>query len=61
MLHKEVTEKTIGAAMNSSVRKCKGGTGHELSEAYNMEKGLLIDFGAKSLEFKRVYNNNMRQ
>lgn len=26
-------------------------------EAYNMELGLLINFGAKSLEFKRVHNN----
>ena len=28
-------------------------------EAYNMEIGLLINFGAKSLEFKRVHNNNL--
>ena len=26
-------------------------------EAYHLELGLLINFGAKSLEFKRVYNN----
>ena len=26
-------------------------------EAYNMEIGLLINFGAKSLEFKRLHNN----
>lgn len=26
-------------------------------EAYNMKIGLLINFGAKSLEFKRVHNN----
>lgn len=25
-------------------------------EAYNMQTGLLINFGAKSLEFKRLYN-----
>lgn len=25
-------------------------------DAYNMEIGLLINFGAKSLEFKRLYN-----
>lgn len=30
-------------------------------EAYNMEIGLLINFGAKSLEFKRVHNNKMLQ
>ncbi len=31
-------------------------------EAYKMEIGLLINFGAKSLEFKRVHNNKiMRQ
>jgi len=28
-------------------------------EAYNMEIGLLINFGAKSLEFKRVHNNKI--
>ncbi len=27
-------------------------------EAYGLEIGLLINFGAKSLEFKRVYNNH---
>ena len=26
-------------------------------EAYNMEIGLLINFGARSMEFKRVHNN----
>ncbi|MEX2477983.1 MAG: GxxExxY protein [Gracilimonas sp.] len=29
-------------------------------EAYNLEIGLLINFGAKSLEFKRVHNNKYR-
>ena len=28
-------------------------------EAYKMEIGLLVNFGAKSLEFKRVYNNKL--
>ena len=28
-------------------------------EAYNIADGLLINFGAKSLEFKRVYNSNL--
>jgi GxxExxY protein len=28
-------------------------------EAYNMKIGLLINFGAKSLQFKRVYNNSL--
>ena len=27
-------------------------------EAYGLEIGLLINFGAKSLQFKRVHNNN---
>jgi len=27
-------------------------------QAYNLPFGLLINFGAKSLEFKRVYNTN---
>lgn len=28
-------------------------------EAYNMQIGLLINFGAKSLQFKRVHNNSL--
>ncbi len=28
-------------------------------EAYKMEIGLLFNFGAKSLQFKRVYNNSL--
>ena len=28
-------------------------------EAYNMEIGLLINFGNCSLEFKRIYNNKI--
>lgn len=28
-------------------------------EAYNMADGLVINFGAMSLEFKRVYNKNL--
>ena len=27
-------------------------------EAYNMQSGLLINFGAKSLQFKRIFNNS---
>ena len=30
-------------------------------EAYNLEIGLLINFGAKSLQHKRVHNNNLIQ
>lgn len=30
-------------------------------EAYNLEIGLLINFGAKSLQHKRVHNNNHKQ
>jgi GxxExxY protein len=28
-------------------------------EAYNMEIGLLLNFGAKSLQFKRLHNNTL--
>ena len=28
-------------------------------EAYNLEIGLLVNFGAKSLQFKRVHNNTL--
>ena len=30
-------------------------------EAYHMEIGLLINFGAQSLEYKRVHNNKLIQ
>lgn len=30
-------------------------------EAYNVEIGLLINFGAKSLQFKRVHNNRLNR
>lgn len=30
-------------------------------EAYNLELGLLINFGGKSLEFKRIYNNRIHK
>ena len=30
-------------------------------EAYNLEIGLLINFGAKTLQFKRVHNNNKKK
>jgi GxxExxY protein len=29
-------------------------------EAYNLDIGLLINFGAKSLQFKRVHNHNKK-
>ena len=29
-------------------------------EAYNVEIGLLINFGAKSLQFKRIHNNTLK-
>lgn len=29
-------------------------------EAYNLEIGLLINFGARSLQFKRVHNNKLK-
>ena len=29
-------------------------------EAYNLEIGLLIDFGARSLDFKRLYNKKYK-
>ncbi len=30
-------------------------------EAYNLEVGLLINFGAKSLEFKRIVNSKFKE
>lgn len=30
-------------------------------EAYNIEIGLLINFGSRSLKFKRVYNNKFKK
>ena len=33
----------------------------KLLEAYDLEVGLLINFGAKSLQFKRVSNKSFKQ
>ncbi|MCB9244983.1 MAG: GxxExxY protein [Flavobacteriales bacterium] len=30
-------------------------------EAYDLDIGLLINFGARSLQFKRVHNNNLKK
>ena len=34
--------------------------GKNYLEAYNIQTGLLINFGAKKLEYKRLFNNNYR-
>ena len=45
MKYQELTYNIIGYAIN-------------YCQAYNLPIGLLINFGARSLEFKRVYNVN---
>jgi hypothetical protein len=41
---------------NSSIKKIRVIPTSNKLEAYDLEIGLLINFGAKSLEFKRVQN-----
>jgi len=35
--------------------------GKNYLEAFNLEVGLLINFGANSLEWKRLYNNKFKE
>ncbi len=64
MKHEDLTRRIIAAAMK--VHSTLGNGFQEdvhlaqamnYLEAYKMEIGLLINFGAKSLQFKRVHNN----
>ena len=48
MLEIKAVEKIEEAHKAQAINYC---------EAYNIADGLLINFGAKSIEFKRVYNN----
>lgn len=50
MLEIKAVEKIEDAHKAQAINYC---------EAYNIADGLLINFGAKSLEFKRVYNNKL--
>jgi GxxExxY protein len=50
MLEIKAVEKIEDAHKAQAINYC---------EAYNIADGLLINFGAKSLEFKRVYNNRL--
>ena len=50
MLEIKAVEKIEEAHKAQAINYC---------EAYNIADGLLINFGAKSLEFKRVYNNRL--
>ena len=47
----DITHKIIGAAMEVHLAQ-----GLNYLEAYNMETGMLINFGAKSLQYKRLLN-----
>jgi len=50
MLEIKAVEKIEEAHKAQAINYC---------EAYNIADGLLINFGAKSLEFKRVYNKKL--
>lgn len=49
MVELKAVEQLEGAHKAQAINYC---------EAYNIADGLLINFGGKSLEFKRVYNKN---
>jgi len=57
MQHDILTGKIIRCAMN--VHKAHLSQAMNYLEAYKMEIGLLINFGSKSLEFKRIHNNRL--
>ena len=46
--YKEITEKIIGSSM-------------KVHAAYNMQVGLLINFGSISLQFKRLENSKFKE
>jgi GxxExxY protein len=50
MVELKATEKLEDVHKAQAINYC---------EAYNIADGLLINFGTKSLEFKRVYNKNL--
>ncbi len=56
--YSELTSKIIGCAMKVLIELEDVHLAQAINylEAYNMEVGLLINFGSKSLQFKRVQN-----
>jgi len=63
MLYEDLTKKIIGCAVElKTIIKLEDvhlSQAMNYLEAYKMEIGLLINFGSKSLEFKRVHNNKL--
>jgi len=51
MLEIKAIEKLDGVHRAQAINYC---------EAYNIEDGLLINFGSQSLDFKRVYNGKLK-
>ena len=54
--YSELTSKIIGCAMNVHYAQAIN-----YLEAYNIEIGLLINFGERSLFFKRLQNKKFQQ
>ena len=52
MVELKANEKILDAHKAQAINYC---------EAYNIADGLLLNFGARSLEFKRVYNKRLVQ
>ncbi|MEZ4958989.1 MAG: GxxExxY protein [Saprospiraceae bacterium] len=50
MVEIKATEQILDVHKAQAINYC---------EAYNIADGLLINFGSKSMEFKRVYNKNL--
>ena len=51
MLEIKAIEKLEGVHKAQAINYC---------EAYNIKDGLLINFGGQSLDFKRVFNKNLK-
>lgn len=56
MKYKDLTYKIIGCALEVHKHLAQK---MNYVEANNLEIGLLLNFGSKSLQFKRVHNNNL--
>mgnify|MGYP001609488835 CR=1 FL=1 len=61
--YKEITGKIIGVAMqvHKVLENVHLAQAINYLEAYNIEVGLLINFGSKSLEFKRLINTKYQK
>ena len=56
----KITHEIIGCAMEVHLEDVHLAQAMNYLEAYNLQTGLLINFGAKSLQFKRLFNKKYK-